>query len=341
MGLRDRLLKNSTIKDAAFIAESRLFEEKDIIDSGIPGLNIALSGDALDGGLVPGILQIAAESKHFKSKFAIEIVKAFICKYPDGVVLFYDSEYGTPESYFGDIPLDNIIHCPILDLEEFKHDIVVQLGEIQRGDKVLIIVDSIGNIPSLKELEDAEKGKDVADMTRAKVLKSVFRMIMPRINQKDVYCVMVNHTYKTIEMYSKDVPTGGTGSVYNSNVIWTITKAKEKETVSFEVDGKKKSKDELVGYQFTITAFKSRFIKEESKIPITVTFDEGIAKWGGMFDLAVSGGYLIRPTAQTYARKDKPETTYKKKEIEDNDEFWTAMFKETDFNEWIKQEYKI
>ncbi len=209
MDLKTRLLKNSTIKDAASLAASRLFEKKDIITLPCKMLNLALSGDAMNGGMCPGIIQIAAESKHFKSKFALEMVKAFLYKFPEGVVLFYDSEYGTPESYFNDIDLNNIIHTPIVNLEEFKHDIVKQLNEIERGEKVLILVDSLGNIPSLKELSDAESGKDTQDMTRAKVMKSVFRMIMSLINQKDIYSVMVNHTYKTIEMYSKDIPTGG------------------------------------------------------------------------------------------------------------------------------------
>lgn len=335
MGLKDRLLKNSTIKDSASLAASRLFEKKDIVTLPCKMLNLATRGDALNGGFSPGIIQIAAESKHFKSKFALEMTKAFLTKFSDGVVIFYDSEYGTPESYFEGMNVDNIIHTPIVNLEEFKHDIVKQLTEIERGEKVLILVDSLGNIPSLKELSDAEAGKDTQDMTRAKVMKSIFRMIMPLINQKDVYAVMVNHTYKTIEMYSKDVPTGGTGSIYNSNVIWTISKAKEKEAVTYvNEDGKKKTSDELTGYKFTLNTYKSRFVKEESKFPIEVRFDTGIGEWSGMFDLAVESGYIRKVTPQTYARKDvTPDMiekgtakAYRRKEIEDNDDYMSALF---------------
>lgn len=327
--LKERLLKNSTIKDAYVLSESRLFEAKDIVTTNVPALNIALSGDAFFGGMVPGLVQIAAESQHFKSKFAIELVGAFLNKFPAGIVLFYDSEFGTPESYFKDINIENIIHCPVLNLEQFRSDIVKQLNEITQEDRVLILVDSLGNMPTIKELTDAADEKVTQDMTRAKVMKSVFRMIMPLINSKDVYGVMVNHTYKTIEMYSKDVPTGGTGSIYNSNVIWTITKAKEKE------------EKETKGFQFTICTYKSRFIKADTKIPIMVYFDEGIKRWSGMLDLAVEAGYVIRPTAQSYARKDKPDEKYKAKDIEDNEEFWMALFNETDINEWIKKEFKI
>lgn len=338
MSLMDRLLKKSTIGAASSLATSRLFEKKEIISLECPGLNVALSGDAF-GGMTPGIVQIAAASKTFKSKFALEIAKSFLKKFPEGVIILYDSEFGTPESYFEDLSIENIIHVPILDLEEFKHDIVVELKEITREDKVLIIVDSIGNMPSIKELTDAEEGKDTADMTRAKQMKSIFRMIMPRINQKDVYCVIVNHVYTEQKMYGKDVPTGGTGSIYNSNVIWTISKAKEKDSVTSEVSGKKV--EELVGYNFTITNYKSRFVKEDTKFTITVKFDSGIEKWSGMIELAEKLGYLIRPTAQSYARKDKPEETFKRNQIENDDAFWTALFAETNFNEAIKGEYQL
>ncbi len=145
------------------------------------------------------------------------------------------------------------------------------------------------------------------------------------------------------------VITHNTGSIYNSNVIWTISKAKEKEAVSYvNEDGKKKTSDELTGFKFTLNAYKSRFIKEESKFPISVKFNNGIDNWSGMFDLAVEAGYIKKVTPQTYARKDvTPEMlengkakAYKRKEIEDNDDYMTALFEETDFNEWLKKEYQ-
>jgi hypothetical protein len=342
LGLKERLLKNSTIADAASLAASRLFEPKEIVNLPCKMLNLAISGDALNGGMSPGIIQLAAESKHFKSKFALEMVKAFLNKCPDGMVLFYDSEYGTPKSYFGEMNIDRIFHCPVTNLEEWKHDVVKQLTGMERGDKLMIIVDSLGNIPSKKELNDAEEGKEVSDMTRAKVIKAIFRMIMPLINQKDVYGIIVNHVYMTLEMFAKVVPSGGTGGIYNSNVILTITKAKEKESVTYvNEDGKKKTVEELAGYKFTLNAYKSRFVKEESKFPIYVRFDNGIGEWSGMFDLALEAGYIIKVTPQTYARKDKPEKAYRRKEIEDNDDFMSALFEETNFNEYLKKEYQI
>jgi hypothetical protein len=132
-------------------------------------------------------------------------------KYPESALLFYDSEFGSPQSYFRSqgIDTDRVIHTPITDIEMLKSDIVTQISGFERGDKVFIIIDSIGNLASKKEIDDALDGKSVADMTRAKQLKSLFRMITPHLSMKDIPMVSINHTYKTLELYAKDVVGGG------------------------------------------------------------------------------------------------------------------------------------
>ena len=195
MSLRDRLIKNSTIKETTLLSDSKIYAKKDVITTRVPLINAALSAD-FDGGLLPGLFLLAGPSKHFKSNFAILMAKAFMDKNPDGVILFYDSEFGTPESYFKDMNIDNIVHTPIMDVEQLKHDIVNQLKSIEKNDKVFILVDSLGNLASKKELDDAEEGKTVADMTRAKSFKSLFRMVTPYLNTKDIPMVAIMHTYE-------------------------------------------------------------------------------------------------------------------------------------------------
>ena len=56
-----------------------------------------------------------------------------------------------------------------------------------------------------EEVEDALEGKSVADMSRAKQVKSLFRMVTPHLNIKDISMVVVNHTYKEIGMFPKDI----------------------------------------------------------------------------------------------------------------------------------------
>ena len=210
MLLKDRLIKNSTIDLTSTLLDSKIFTKKDMIPTPVPMINVALSG-SVDGGITPGLTMLAGPSKHFKTGFALLMASSFLRKYKDGIVLFYDSEFGTPQSYFTtfNIPFDSVVHTPITDIEELKFDIMSQMKELTREDRVMIIIDSIGNLASKKEVDDALDGKSVADMSRAKQLKSLFRMITPHLSLKDIPMVVVNHTYKEIGLYPKDIVGGG------------------------------------------------------------------------------------------------------------------------------------
>jgi RecA/RadA recombinase len=230
MSLLDKLKKNSTIKDSSILSGSKFFTEKDMIPTDIPMVNVALSGK-LDGGLTPGLTMWAGPSKHFKTAFSLLMAKSYMDQYPDAVLLFYDSEFGTPKKYFETfhIDMERVLHTPLTNIEELKFDIMKQLEGIERGDKIIILIDSIGNLASKKEVDDALDGKSVADMSRAKQVKSLFRMITPHLNLKDIPMVVVNHTYKEIGMFPKDIVGGGTGSYYSADSIYIVGRQQEKD----------------------------------------------------------------------------------------------------------------
>jgi len=335
MSLKDRLIKNSTIDYTATLTDSKIYGKKDMIPTRVPMINVALSG-SIDGGLTPGLTVLAAPSKHFKTAFSLLMAAAFLKSNPEGIILFYDSEFGTPESYFTSfgVPLDSVVHTPITDIEQLKFDVMQQLQELKRDDKVMIVIDSVGNLASKKEVEDALKGSSAADMSRAKQLKSLFRMVTPHLTLKDIPMVVVNHVYMTQEMYSKAVVSGGTGIYYSADNIWIIGRQQDKDD------------KELLGYHFVINIEKSRYVKEKSKIPITVGFDSGINKWSGLLDLALEGKYIVKPKQGWYARVDQ-ETgeisgkNYRAADIVDNGDFWKTILSETNFAEWIKNKYAL
>jgi RecA/RadA recombinase len=329
------LIKNSTIDFTATLNDSKIYGKKDMIPTRVPMINVALSG-RIDGGLTPGLTVLAAPSKHFKTAFSLLMAAAFLKANPDGVILFYDSEFGTPESYFTTfgVPLESVVHTPITDIEQLKFDVMRQLAEIKRDDKVMIIIDSVGNLASKKEVEDALKENSAADMTRAKQLKSLFRMVTPHLTLKDIPMVVVNHVYMTQEMYSKAIVSGGTGIYYSADNIWIIGRQQEKD-----------DKD-LVGYHFIINIEKSRYLREKSKIPITVSFNSGINKWSGLLDLALEGKFITKPKQGWYARVDQQTgeifgKNYRAAEIVDDGAFWKSIFEETNFAEWIKNKYAL
>lgn len=335
MSLKDRLVKNSTISHTSTLSDSKIYGKKDMVPTAVPMINVALSG-RIDGGLTPGLTVLAAPSKHFKTAFSLLMAAAFLKAHPDGIILFYDSEFGTPESYFTSfgVPLESVIHTPITDIEQLKFDCMHQMGEIKRGDKVMIIIDSVGNLASKKEVEDALKQNSAADMTRAKQLKSLFRMVTPHLTLKDIPMVVVNHVYMTQEMFSKPVVSGGTGIYYSADNIWIIGRQQDKDD------------KELLGYHFIINIEKSRYVREKSKIPITVGFDSGINKWSGMLDLAVEAGYITKPKKGWYARVDRDtgevsDKLHKESAIVDNGDFWRTLLEESDFSTWIQKHYSL
>jgi len=335
MSLKERLIKNSTIDFTSTLTESKIYGKKDMIPTAVPMINVALSG-RIDGGLTPGLTVLAAPSKHFKTAFSLLMASAFLKAHPDGVILFYDSEFGTPESYFSafGVPLESVVHTPITDIEQLKFDVMQQMQELKRDDKVMIIVDSVGNLASKKEVEDALKQSSAADMTRAKQLKSLFRMITPHLTLKDIPMVVVNHIYMTQEMYSKPIVSGGTGIYYSADNIWIIGRQQDKDD------------KELLGYHFVVNIEKSRYVKEKSKVPITVGFDSGINKWSGLLDLAIEGKFIVKPKVGWYARVDQTTgeilgKNYRADDIVSNDDFWKTIFNETNFADWIKSKYSL
>jgi RecA/RadA recombinase len=334
MSILDKIKKNSSIKESAILSKSKFFTEKDMIPTPVPIINVALSG-SFDGGLSPGLTMWAGPSKHFKTAFSLLMAKSYLDKYKDAALLFYDSEFGTPQSYFDSfgIDADRVLHTPITDIEQLKTDVMKQLSDVERGDNLIIVIDSIGNLASKKEVDDALDGKSVADMSGAKQIKSLFRMITPHLSLKDIPMIVVNHTYKTMELYAKDVVGGGTGSYYSADNIFILGRQQEKEGT------------EVVGYNFIINVEKSRYVKEKSKIPVSVSFNGGINMWSGLLDLALESGHIIKPSNGWYSKvnKETGEVEDKKYRLKDTDteNFWNSIIKDESFRMFVEQKYKV
>jgi RecA/RadA recombinase len=334
MSILDKIKKNSSIKDSAILSKSKFFMAKDMIPTAVPIVNVALSG-SLDGGLTPGLTMWAGPSKHFKTAFSLLMAKSYLEKYPNSALLFYDSEFGTPQSYFTSFGIDTerVLHTPLTDIEQLKFDVMTQLTQLERGDKLIIIIDSIGNLASKKEVDDALDGKSVADMSRAKQIKSLFRMVTPHLTMKDIPMIVVNHTYKEIGMFPKDIVGGGTGSYYSADNIFIIGRQQEKEGT------------EVIGYNFIINVEKSRYVKEKSKIPVTVSFDGGISKWSGLLDIALESGHVIKPSNGWYSKvnKETGEIEEKKYRIKETDTktFWLPIITSKSFRDFVENKYRV
>jgi RecA/RadA recombinase len=333
--LMQKLLANSPTKNSAVMSESVFFNDRDVVPIDYPIFNIAFSG-SLDGGMSNGLTVFAGVSGVYKTLAALICAKAYMNKYDDAICILLDSEGGVTPSYLKANGIDpsRVLHVPIEHLEMLKFELVKQLKEIERGDHVIFVIDSIGNTGSMAEIQNALDEKTVAEMQRAKTIKGVFRMITPSLVAKDIPCICIAHTYEEMgAMYARQIISGGSGIRYSANLAFIFSKAQEK-------DGK-----DLLGYNFTITVDKSRYVREKSKLTFQVLFSGGIQKYSGMLDMAIELGAVVKPSMGWYSRVnlDTGEIEDKKWRGKDTgcDEFWQSVLESTSFKKKVEERYKL
>lgn len=338
--LMSRMKKASIIDKACQMDKSEFFNAKSGIHLPVPVMNLAYSG-RLDGQVGPGLHLVCGPSKHFKSNLCLVAVKAFLDANPEGIVLFYDSEFGSVPEYWTGLGVDvsRVLHLPIKNMEEFKFDLMKKLEDLNevaknRGkndpeEKVFIYVDSLGALASKKEVDDALKESGAADMTRAKVGKGMARMVTPYLKDLNITCFAIQHTYDTIEMYSKKVVSGGQGWILAADTIFIM--------------GKRQVKDgaELAGFEFVMNTDKSRFIKERSAIPITVTFEGGIDRFSGLLDIALSVGWVTKPKNGWYTRPSVTDDKNWREKDTRTAEFWEPLLSDKKFNDEVAALFKL
>jgi len=182
-------------------------------------------------------------------------------------------------------------------------------------------------------MEDTMNEKSVADMSRAKALKGLFRMTTPYLAMKNIPLLAVNHTYMEIGLFPKAIVGGGTGIYYSADNIWIIGRRQNKTGT------------EVTGYDFVVNIEKSRYVKEKSKIPVTVSWEGGVEKYSGLLEVALAAGYVGKPSNGWYCRADKETGEMMDPKCREKDtlkaEFWEPIFAETDFKEFIQKQYTI
>ena len=336
MSLMDKLLKIGSVSGASVLSTSSFFNAKAMVSTPLPILNIAFSGE-VDGGYQPGIVTIVGESRTFKSALSLYCLKSYLDKYEDGIGIIYDTEYGITPEYIATFGIDasRVIHIPVEHIEQLKWDFTKKLENITKGEHVFFLVDSIGQISSKKEVDDTHDEKATVDMTRAKQIRSLLRLITLQLVKKELPCILINHCYVEIgPMYPKTIIPGGQAVTLSSNVIFVITKSQEKDS-----DG------DLGGFKFTINIHKSRYVREKEKLPFTVLYDGGIQKYSGILDIALEGGFLIKPKVGWYSlvNKETGETSEKnfRAKAFETPELAGELIKNQAFKNYVKSRFKL
>ena len=146
---------------------------------------------------------------------------------------------------------------------------------------MMMVLDSIGMLSSVKELDDVASGSDKRDMTKAQLLRGTFRVLSLKLAKANVPLLVTNHTYEVVGSYipMKEM-SGGAGLKYASSTICYLGKKKDRE-----------DKD-VVGNIIKVEMHKSRFTKENKKIEVKLSFDKGLDRYYGLLDLAEKHGIM-------------------------------------------------
>ena len=247
------------------------------IDTGSYMLNAILSGSIFGGIPANKITAFAGESGVGKTYFCLSIVKYFLDSNPDGMVIYFESESAISSDMFESRGIDTsrILLYPVDTIQEFR-EVSIKIADnyLKQVDKkpMMFVLDSLGNLPTQKEVDDAMKGSDARDFTKSQIVKSTFRVLTMKLGKAGI--PMTNHTYDVIGSY---VPTkemgGGSGLKYAASTIVFLSKKKEKDGT------------EHVGNIIKCEAKKSRLTKEGSKAEVQLFFDaRGLQRYHGLLD---------------------------------------------------------
>ena len=261
------------------------------IDTGSYIFNALVSGSIYGGIPSNKITALAGESSTGKTFYCLGIVKHFLDMDPDAGVIYFESESAISKDMIESRRIDSkrMVIVPVTTVQEFRQQAIkiidkyLQMPEESR-QPMMFVLDSLGMLSTSKEIEDTEAGKETRDMTRAQVVKSIFRVLTLKLGKANVPMIVTNHTYDVVGAY---VPTkemgGGSGLKYAASTIIYLSKKKEK-------DGK-----EVIGNIIKAKTAKSRLSKENSEVETRLYYDDrGLDRYYGLLELGEKYGVFQR-----------------------------------------------
>lgn len=256
--------------------QSDFSEVTEWIDTGNYNLNACVSGSLFGGWPNNRSCSIAGPSGTGKTFLILNSVKQAIDMGYN--VIYYDSEAAVDKTLMEKFSIDTtkVNYQPVNTVQEFRTSVTSITKKMQDAKragasvpKVMIILDSAGNLATQKEIDDAASGSDKSDMTRSKVLKSIFRIIMTPMADLKIPFLFTNHTYQTQDFISRQVAGGGTGPEYAASIVLFLNKAQLKEG------------GEKTGIIVTAKPNKNRFAKPTT-VKFHLDFSKGMNRYVGL-----------------------------------------------------------
>ena len=263
----------------SILTENKFSKIDEYIPTGNYVLNAQLSGSLFGG--IPNTRSVAlsGESGVGKSFLCLNIARE--AQKMGYYIIYCDSESAIDEDIARKFGLDpeKIRYQPVNTIKTLKNFCANLYDQIKEKKdkgydtpKIMMIVDSIGNLATEKERNDALSGSDKKDMTRAGDIRSLFRIITTDLAELKIPLVFTNHSYTAVGAYvPTQIMSGGGGAIYAASMILMLSKASLKENnKEAEKAGMTKT-----GVLVTSKPTKNRFAK-----PIPVKFH--ISFYNGM-----------------------------------------------------------
>lgn len=272
--LNKEMAKHSTYGDT--LDKSTISEIDHFIPTGNYHLNACLTGSLFGGYPNNRAVALAGPSGTGKTYLTLNAVKQ--AQDLGYYIVYYDSENAVDRDLVEKFGIDStkFRYEPCNTVQEFRSSITTLTDTLianqEKGlaiPKVMVVLDSAGNLATQKEIDDARSGSDKADMTRSKLLKSTFRILMTKLGIVKVPFLFTNHTYQTQDLFSQTVSGGGTGPEYAASIILFLGKAKLKEGT------------EQTGIIVSAKPNKNRFAKP-TPIKFHISFNKGMNPYIGL-----------------------------------------------------------
>jgi len=288
MDFLQQIIKDSKNEYVALVSDGvAAGDVESFVDTGSYIFNALVSGSLFKGIPSNKITAIAGESGTGKTFFCLSVVRNFLNSNPDAGVIYFETESALNKQMIESRKIDSkrMVIFPIDTIEEFRTQAIRIIDKYIEQPKeerkpLMFVLDSLGMLSTNKEVQDATDDKNVRDMTKAQLTKSVFRVLTLKLGKANIPMLVTNHTYDVIGSYVPQKEMGGgSGLKYSASTIIYLSKKKEKDGT------------DLVGNIIKCEAKKSRLTREGSKVETRLFFDErGLEKYYGMLELGERAG---------------------------------------------------
>jgi RecA/RadA recombinase len=268
---------NTIAPDGEMIEDNPIAKIDEWIPTGWYILNAALSGSLFGGLPNRRSLVLAGEEGTGKTFIALSIVRN--AEKRDYHTIYFDSEGAIDLEFVTRLGVDTskIRLQPVNTIEEFTHigsQLISQFEKAKAAKedppKVMVVLDSLGNLTSIKESEDATEGSNKRDMTKQQSIRKLFRVIGLKFAKHGIPFIINNHVYDSMSMFSPKEISGGGGLKYNASIILVLGKGKLDDPDAEKKAKKKNVEAAKVGITIFVNPFKQRFarpIKVQIHIP--------------------------------------------------------------------------